>query len=181
MKWWRLSGRVVFTECTLSASCRQNLIKLSASLRWTCSSESWSSTNSCLETASPTSPKSSERGKLTFHGTQETSTHIKTTLITHPSTQFVQGADYRFVTLDSFHPLRQIDHVCGALHVLLWLQTHTQRHTHTSWRTCSSNKTQSKKNTIQFRENEKPPVRLLCERLARRRRFQRRSSSITNE
>lgn len=34
----------------------------SASLRWICSLESWCLTSSCLETASPTSQKSSERG-----------------------------------------------------------------------------------------------------------------------
>lgn len=69
-----------------------NLIKnspLSPSLRWTCSLGSWCLTSSCLETASQTSLKSSERGKSTSytlqrkhaqHCTQKSLTHTPTKL-----------------------------------------------------------------------------------------------------
>lgn len=96
------------------------LIKLSSAplARWTCSSGSWSSTSSCLGTASQTSPRSSEPGKFHFlhnptlplltqtntqrhtrrHADAQTRPNTPTAnerrarrLLTHPSTQLLVG------------------------------------------------------------------------------------------
>ena len=64
-------------------------LSLSLSLRWICSLESWCLTSSCLETASPTSLKSSERGELISlkpsahtHRQTHTDTHTHTNIHT---------------------------------------------------------------------------------------------------
>lgn len=74
---------------------------LCASLRWTCWLESWCLTSSCLETASQTSLKSSERGKLTsYTRTKDINAppHDSHALLTHPSMQLSVESGYKFAT-----------------------------------------------------------------------------------
>lgn len=101
---------------------------LSVSLRWICSSELWCLTSSCLETASQTSLKSSERGKLTSYiniSIQNTLTHTlhKThTSLTHPSIQFLVGTDYKFCCIR--YTLPSVRHKLGET-TSLWQLTGT--------------------------------------------------------
>lgn len=134
--------------------------------------ESWCLTSSCLETASQTSQKSSERGKFTSHTlcnssppstyTQKALTH---TLNKNIHCLFIRPLnswwDYKFDTLDAF---------CSLSDTSSRRQTHLQHlvraairgnSAYTNLHTCSSSKTNLKLQSDFWQQNQSSPVMLL--------------------